>query len=66
MHPRGIRQLVNLKIPRIIYISCNPSTFARDASDLARGGYELVEVTPVDMFPHTMHIELVSRFDLTT
>ena len=42
-----------------LYISCNPATFARDARDAVAAGYSLKRVIPVDMFPHTMHIELV-------
>lgn len=45
---------------RIAYISCNPITQARDLADLARGGYSLRSLTPVDMFPHTSHTETVA------
>ncbi len=62
MHPRALKRLIEIDVPRIIYISCNPATFARDAMELASAGYSLDTVIPVDMFPHTMHIELVSRF----
>ncbi|MGL5903904.1 MAG: hypothetical protein ACRCZO_14585 [Cetobacterium sp.] len=44
-----------------MYISCNPSTFARDIEILEREGYSLVRVKPVDMFPQTSHIEVVGR-----
>lgn len=53
-------------VPRIIYISCNPSTLARDLAILSGLGYRIVEVQPVDMFPHTHHVETVvsmSRVD---
>ena len=42
---------------RIVYISCNPETQARDVSYLVEHGYRVVEMQPVDMFPHTPHVE---------
>ena len=45
---------------RIVYVSCNVATFARDAKILAGLGYTVKEVTPVDMFPQTMHVECVA------
>lgn len=62
LHPKALKRLIKLLPERILYISCNPSTFARDAKDLVAAGYVLPEVRPVDMFPHTMHIELASVF----
>ena len=62
LHPKALRRLAKLRPEKILYISCNPSTFARDAKELIASGYELPEVRPVDMFPHTMHIELASVF----
>lgn len=44
---------------RIVYVSCNAATFASDAKILAGLGYTVKEVTPVDMFPQTMHVECV-------
>ena len=44
---------------RIVYVSCNPATFARDAKILKSEGYEIKEIQPVDMFPQTMHVETV-------
>ncbi len=59
LHPKALKRLLALNPPKILYISCNPSTFARDAAKFVEAGYHLPEVKPVDMFPHTMHIELV-------
>jgi len=51
---------------RLIYVSCDPSTLARDLKILTAGGYRFAEATPVDMFPHSLHVEtvvLMSRTD---
>jgi 23S rRNA (uracil1939-C5)-methyltransferase len=48
---------------QVLAVSCNPGTFARDAAILVAGGFELVEVTPVDQFAWTPHVELVARFE---
>ncbi len=63
MHPKALKHLINFHPPRLIFISCNPATFARDARALVDAGYSLDKIIPVDMFPHTMHIELVARFN---
>jgi 23S rRNA (uracil1939-C5)-methyltransferase len=64
MHEKVVEQIMRLKPARIVYVSCNPSTQARDAKLLAEGGYVLEKVQPVDMFPHTDHIETVALFTL--
>ncbi len=56
------RQLAASKIPVIVAVSCNPTTFARDARILLDNGYRIDSVTPVDQFRHTPHVELVARF----
>ncbi len=53
------RALAQSKAPRIVYVSCNPATFARDARILVDGGYRLVSVVPVDQFRYSAHVELV-------
>lgn len=55
-----IDSMIAMKIPKIVYISCDPATLTRDVELLSHGGYKLIEVTPVDMFPQTTHIESVS------
>lgn len=55
-------QLATSRVPAIVAVSCNAATFARDARALIAGGYCLGEVTPVDQFRHTPHVELVARF----
>jgi 23S rRNA (uracil1939-C5)-methyltransferase len=54
--------IINYKPNHIIYSSCNPDTFSRDASWLIEGGYKLLSVQPFDMFPQTHHLELVGDF----
>jgi 23S rRNA (uracil1939-C5)-methyltransferase len=63
-HPKALHALLTLRPSRVVYVSCNPSTLARDLGELVRGGYRLEWVQPVDMFPHTPHIEAVARLEL--
>lgn len=52
--------LLDAKPPRIVYVSCNPSTLAKDCKTLLAGGYRLKSLQPVDMFPQTSHVECVA------
>jgi 23S rRNA (uracil1939-C5)-methyltransferase len=55
-------QLAASKVPTVVAVSCNVTTFARDARILIDGGYRIDSVAPVDQFRHTPHVELVARF----
>jgi 23S rRNA (uracil1939-C5)-methyltransferase len=54
--------LAQSRVPRIVAVSCNPASFARDARTLIDGGYRLVALTPIDQFVWSPHVELVARF----
>lgn len=59
---RAIRRILELAPPTLVYVSCQPATFADNAAKFVEGGYRLEWVRPVDMFPQTPHIEAVARF----
>lgn len=60
MHPDVLARVMAMSPERIIYVSCNPATMARDIGQMSKD-YEVVEIQPVDMFPHTYHIEAVAK-----
>src|SRR5213076_1844605 len=63
---KAVRRLGRLQAPRIVYVSCNPTTLAGNVKELAASwGYTLERVRPVDMFPHTPHVESVSLLTRT-
>lgn len=62
--PDAVKAIVRTGAERIVYVSCDPATMARDIALLVKGGYGVRVVQPVDMFPHTSHVEtavLMSR-----
>jgi 23S rRNA (uracil1939-C5)-methyltransferase len=65
MEAGAIEAIANLKINKIVYISCNPSTLARDIKSFSENGYSTTEIQPVDMFPHTEHVECVALISRT-
>lgn len=58
--PIVLEAIVNISPEKIVYVSCNPTTLARDVKYLTDNGYKLVEVQPIDVFPHTSHTETVT------
>jgi len=51
--------IIGMNPKKVVYVSCNPTTLARDLKYLNDNGYETLEIQPVDMFPHTVHVETV-------
>lgn len=61
-----MRRIGRLGTERVVYVSCNPETFSDDIVWLREFGYELKQVQPVDLFPHTAHVEVVSLLEKTS
>lgn len=60
MHENSVNDVITLSPQKIVYVSCNPTTQVRDIKLMVNAGYRLVKIRPVDMFPHTYHIENVA------
>ena len=60
MHANTVEDVVLLKPKKIVYVSCNPATQVRDIKLFANSGFKLIKIRPVDMFPHTFHIENIA------
>jgi 23S rRNA (uracil1939-C5)-methyltransferase len=63
---RSLTQFIHPGLKNIIYVSCSPLTFSQDAIRLVKRGFLLRKIEPIDMFPHTRHIELVAEFSLSS
>jgi 23S rRNA (uracil1939-C5)-methyltransferase len=63
LHPRVVTRITELAPQRVVYVSCNPATLARDLRDFSGQGYRLAEAWPFDLFPHTPHVECVARLE---
>ena len=59
IHPKALEKIINYGVPKMVYISCKPSSLARDIEILVAGGYRVERVKCVDMFPNTVHVETV-------
>ncbi|WP_080848638.1 23S rRNA (uracil(1939)-C(5))-methyltransferase RlmD [Cytobacillus gottheilii] len=59
-----LQTIIEMKPKKVVYVSCNPATLARDLRILEDGGYKTLEVQPVDMFPQTTHVECISQLIL--
>jgi len=63
LHPKTLKEIVRINPKKIIYVSCNPTTQARDVREFINSNYIMGTVQPIDMFPHTHHIECVITLD---
>ncbi|MFM8569907.1 MAG: 23S rRNA (uracil-5-)-methyltransferase RumA, partial [Candidatus Kapaibacterium sp.] len=63
IHPMLLQHLMTLRVPRIVYVSCNPATQARDCA-LLHEAYDVECMQAVDMFPHTYHVENIATLVL--
>ena len=59
-HPNALDALISNRVPRIVYVSCDPDALARDLDRLVSGGYGVDSVEPLDMFPQTHHVECLA------
>jgi 23S rRNA (uracil1939-C5)-methyltransferase len=63
LSPEVVQGLIRWEAPRIVYVSCDVPTLARDTSLFMAGGYRLTSLEALDMFPNTPHVECIAAFD---
>ncbi|VDN47337.1 putative enzyme [Petrocella atlantisensis] len=61
IHPKAMPKIIDFGVDNIVYVSCKPTSLARDLALLMDAGYEVVKWSMVDMFPHTIHVETIVR-----
>ena len=61
--PKTLKKVVQLNAKRLVYVSCNPATQARDTEYLVNSGYQLIKLSLVDQFPHTSHVDSIVLFE---
>ncbi|MEM9886666.1 MAG: 23S rRNA (uracil(1939)-C(5))-methyltransferase RlmD [Bacteroidota bacterium] len=61
--PKTLKKIIHLNAERLVYVSCNPATQARDTEQLAQAGYRIQKLSLVDQFPHTAHVETVVLYE---
>jgi 23S rRNA (uracil-5-)-methyltransferase RumA len=64
IHPKALQKIIDYRVDRIVYISCKPTSLARDLEALLDGGYRIERVVAVDQFPNTQHTETIARLSL--
>jgi len=61
--PKALSRLLSINAPRLVYVSCNPTSFSENLPAIFEAGYRLISLQPVDMFPNTLHVECVGLFE---
>ena len=59
IHPKALKKIIDYQVDRIVYISCKPTSLARDLEILIDGGYRMERAVAVDQFPGTVHVETI-------
>ncbi len=62
--PAALDAVISLRTPRLVYVSCDPATLARDSARLVASGYNLTSLRAFDLFPNTAHVEAVAGFEM--